>query len=133
MPALAHEPALVRDEPLPAISAMTLSEADLNRILEQLGGGRSSPDGRRNAFGRFGALHKEIRRRETHLYNAREANPTFPASHLQAKPWQTDLLRRTWSQLRQRLTEHPLRVHVEPPDDSPSARQAADNLEHVLE
>ena len=111
------------------ISADTLSEADLNHILDQLGGGRSE----RGALSRFSALHNRIRHRESHLYNTPEANPRFTAPHLDAEPWQTDLLRRTWSQLRQRLTEHPLRVHVEPPDDSPSARLAADNLEHVLE
>ena len=114
-----------------AILATTLSEADLNRILDQLGGGRSV--GSVGGLGRFSALHRRIREREAHLYNAPEVNPRFSAPHLEAEPWQTDLPRRTWSQLRQRLTEHPLRVHVEPPDDSPAARQAADNLEHVLE
>ncbi len=113
-----------------AILATTLSEADLNHILGQLGGGRSAPLG---VLSRFSALHERIRHRESHLYNARETDPKFHAPHLQAQPWQTDLPRRTWSQLRQRVTEHPLRVHVEPPDDSPAARQAADNLEHVLE
>lgn len=116
--------------PNEVVLATTLSEADLNHILGQLGGGRSAS---RGALSRFAALHERIRHRESHLYNAREADPKFSAPHLQAQPWQTDLLRRTWSQLRQRLTEHPLRVHVEPPDDSPTARQAADNLEHVLE
>ena len=133
MPALAHEAPLVADEPTPAIAASTLSEADLNQILSRLGGGRSSPHIAGNATGRFSGLHQRIRHREAHLYNTREADPRFTAPHLEAEPWQTDLLRRTWSQLRQRLTEHPLRVHVEPPDDSPTARQAADNLEHVLE
>ena len=113
-----------------AIQATDLSEADLNHILGQLGGGRSAS---RGTLSRFSTLHDRIRYRESHLYNDRAANPTFAAPHLQAQPWQTDLLRRTWSQLRQRITEHPLRVHVEPPDDSPTARRAADNLEHVLE
>lgn len=113
-----------------AILATNLSEADLNHILGQLGGGRSAA---RGALSRFSALHERIQSRESHLYNAPEANPKFSTPHLQAQPWQTDLLRRTWSQLRQRISEHPLRVHVEPPDDSPAARQAADNLEHVLE
>ncbi|MCY3567149.1 MAG: hypothetical protein OXH38_00865 [Chloroflexi bacterium] len=112
------------------IAARTLSEADLNHILGQLGGGRAATHG---ALTRFSALHERIRNREMHLYNSRRVDPRFAAPYLKAEPWQTDLLRRTWSQLRQRLTEHPLRVHVEPPDDSPAARQAADNLEHVLE
>ncbi len=112
------------------VAARTLSEADLNHVLGQLGGGRSAPHG---ALSRFSALHERIRNREMHLYNSRQVDPRFTAPYLKAEPWQTDLLRRTWSQLRQRLTEHPLRVHVEPPDDSPAARQAADNLEHVLE
>ena len=112
------------------VSARTLSEADLNHVLGQLGGGRSAPHG---ALSRFSALHERIRNREMHLYNSRQVDPRFTDPYLKAEPWQTDLLRRTWSQLRQRLTEHPLRVHVEPPDDSPAARQAADNLEHVLE
>ncbi len=112
------------------IAARTLSEADLNHMLGQLGGGRSAS---RGALSRFSALHDKIRERETHLYNSKQANPRFSPPYKEAEPWQTDLLRRTWSQLRQRLTEHPLRVHVEPPDDSPSAREAADNLEHVLE
>lgn len=129
MPALVQDAPSVPEEPPPAILADTLSEADLNHMLAQLGGGRSA----RGGLGRFSALHERIRYRESHLYNTREANPRFSAPHLDAEPWQTDLLRRTWSQLRQRLTEHPLRVHVEPPDDSPAARQAADNLEHVLE
>ena len=129
MPALAYANAAASQDDAPAMLAVTLSEADLNHILDQLGGGRSS----RGALSRFSALHERIRHRETHLYNTREADPRFSAPHLDAEPWQTDLLRRTWSQLRQRLTEHPLRVHVEPPDDSPASRQAADNLEHVLE
>ncbi len=112
------------------ILARTLSEADLNQMLDQLGGGRSNT---RGALSRFSALHERVRHREAHLYNTSEADPKFSAPHLDAEPWQTDLLRRTWSQLRQRLTEHPLRVHVEPPDDSPAARQAADRFEHVLE
>ncbi len=110
--------------------ATTLSESDLNQLLDQLGSGRLGASG---ALGRFAALHDRIRHREAHLYNTREADPRFAAPHLEAEPWQTDLPRRTWAQLRQRLTEHPLRVHVEPPDDTPAARQAADNLEHVLE
>ncbi len=116
----------------PRILARTLSEDDLNRMLEQLGGGR----GRSAALGgltRFGALHERVRQREQHLYNTDEANPSFTAPHSQAEPWQTDLLRRTWTQLRQRLTEHPLRVHVEPPNQSSSALRAADDLEHVFE
>lgn len=133
MPVLAHEPPLVDDESQPPVSATALSEADLNQILDQLGGSRSSLDRARGTPGRFTRLYEQIRKREAHLYNSSEVNPKFAAPQLKATPWQTDLLRRTWSQLRQRLTEHPLRVHVEPPDDSPSARQAADNLEHVLE
>lgn len=133
MPVLAHERPMAADESAPAISATTLSEADLNHILGQLGGGRSSAGRTVGVLSRFSALHERIRYREMHLYNSSEVDPGFSADHLEAKPWQTDLLRRTWSQLRQRLTEHPLRVHVEPPDDSPSARTAADNLEHVLE
>lgn len=131
MTVLAHEsPMAAEDSPSAgAILATTLSEADLNHMLGQLGGGRSGL----GALSRFSALHRRIREREAHLYNTREVNPRFEAPHLKAEPWQTDLPRRTWSQLRQRLTEHPLRVHVEPPDDSPTARQAADNLEHVLE
>ncbi|MXX80393.1 MAG: hypothetical protein F4Y69_05080 [Chloroflexi bacterium] len=117
-------------EEVARIAARALSEADLNHILGQLGGGRATT---RGALSRFSALHERIRNREMHLYNSRRVDPRFTAPYLKAEPWQTDLLRRTWSQLRQRLTEHPLRVHVEPPDDSPAARQAADNLEHVLE
>ncbi len=130
MTTLAYTDSAVAEEAATSILATTLSEADLNRLLAQLGGGRSTL---RRSLSRFSALHERIRHREAHLYNTREADPRFSAPHLDAEPWQTDLLRRTWSQLRQRLTEHPLRVHVEPPDDSPSARQAADNLEHVLE
>ncbi|MCY3922651.1 MAG: hypothetical protein OXG27_09660 [Chloroflexi bacterium] len=125
-----HEKSSAEAPATGAILATTLSEADLNHILGQLGGGRSALHG---VLSRFSALHERIRHRESHLYNAGEVDPKFQAPHLQAQPRQTDLLRRTWSQLRQRVTEHPLRVHVEPPDDSPSARQAADNLEHVLE
>ena len=113
-----------------AVLATALSEAELNQMLGQLGGGGTA---RRGLLSRFAALYERIREHELHLYNAVDVNPKFKTHHLQAQPWQTDLLRRTWSQLRQRLTEHPLRVHVEPPDNSPSARQAADHLEHVLE
>ena len=132
MPALAYTNPPAPQADARAVLATTLSEADLNHVLGhlgQLGGGRTQ----RGTLGRFSTLHRRIREREAHLYNEAEADPQFSASHLEVAPWQTDLLRRTWSQLRQRLTEHPLRVHVEPPDDSPAARQAADNLEHVLE
>lgn len=114
------------------ILARTLSEDDLKRILEQLGGGRSSRTGY-GGLNRFGALHARIREREQHLFNTKEADPNFAAPHSQADPWQTDLPRRTWGQLRQRLTEHPLRVHVEPPNQSSGSRRAADDLEHVFE
>ncbi len=113
------------------ILAHTLSEDDLNRILEQLGGGRGRAGG--GALTRFGVLHDRILHREQHLYNSEAVNPRFDKTHSKAEPWQTDLLRRTWAQLRQRLTEHPLRVHVEPPDQSDAARRAADDLEHVFE
>lgn len=128
MPQLAA--ALDLDLPPPLrVQAASLSEVELNRLLDQLAGS----DAARSGSGRFRALHERIRHREAHLYNDREANPTFNAAHLQADPWQTDLPRRTWAQLRQRLTEHPLRVHVEPPDQSPLAREAASQLEHVFE
>ena len=129
MPVLAHEEPIAAEESVGTILATTLSEADLNHMLDQLGGGRSG----RGMLSRFSELHRRIRVREAHLFNAAEVNPRFAEPHQLAEPWQTDLPRRTWSQLRQRLTEHPLRVHVEPPDDSPTSRQAADNMEHVLE
>lgn len=114
------------------ILARTLSEDDLNRILQQLGGGRGQGD-RPGGLTRFGPLHDRIRTREDHLFNTDAVNPRFSAPHSGAEPRQTDLPRRTWSQLRQRLTEHPLRVHVEPPNQSSAARRAADDLEHVFE
>ena len=112
------------------ILADSLSPDELNHLLEQLVGTGSDS---RGGLSRFGTLHERVRHRESHLYNERAADPQFSTPHLEAEPWQTDLPRRTWAQLRQRLTEHPLRVHVEPPDSSPLARQAADHLEHVLE
>lgn len=133
MPVLAHEAPLPAEEAAPAISATTLSEADLNHLLGHPAGGHSSRGRPRSVLSRFSALHEQVRFRETHLHNSIDANPQFTEPHVGTKPWQTDLPRRTWSQLRQRLTEHPFRVHVEPPDDSPSSRTAADNLEHVLE
>ena len=113
---------LVSDSP-------SLSVEELRALLGQLDD--SSRVG--GPLARFSGLHSLISRREAHLFNSSEVNPRFTAPHLDAEPWQTDLPRRTWSALRQRLTEHPFRVHVEPPDESPAARRAADDLEHVLE
>ena len=57
MPVLAHEPPLIDDEPQSPISATTLSEADLNQILDQLGGSRSSLNRARGTPGRFTKLN----------------------------------------------------------------------------
>ena len=107
---------------------------DLQRILDQLGAGRGPA---RGPLSRFDALHQRIRTREAHLYNAPEADPRFGAPWEDAKPWQSDIARRSWSQLRDRLTEHPFRIHVEPPEESPGgdprARRAANDLERVFE
>ena len=103
---------------------------DLQRILDQLGAGRAADHG---PLSRFDALYQRIRTREAHLYNSAEADPRFGAPWQDAKPWQSDLARRTWSQLRNRLTEHPFRVHVEPPGDAPRQLRAANDLERVFE
>ena len=103
---------------------------DLQHILDQLGAGRAAD---RGPLSRFDALYQRIRTREAHLYNAAEADPRFAAPWQDAKPWQSDLARRTWSQLRNRLTEHPFRVHVEPPGDAPRQVRAANDLERVFE
>ena len=107
---------------------------DLQRILDQLGAGRGPA---RGPLSRFDALHQRIRTREAHLYNAPEADPRFGAPWEDAKPWQSDIARRSWSQLRDRLTEHPFRIHVEPPEEPPGgdprARHAANDLERVFE
>ena len=103
---------------------------DLQRILDQLGAGRA---GGRGPLSRFDALYQRIRTREAHLYNSAEADPRFGAPWEDAKPWQSDLARRSWSQLRNRLTEHPFRVHVEPPGDAPREVRAANDLERVFE
>ena len=86
-----------------------------------------------DGFARFSALHARIREREQHLFNAAGADPKFPPPFEKAKPWQSDIARRTWSELRIRLREHPLRVHVEPPNDRAASRRAANDLERVLE
>ena len=103
---------------------------DLQRILDQLGAGRAADHG---PLSRFDALYQRIRTREAHLYNSAEADPRFGAPWQDAKPWQSDLARRSWSQLRNRLTEHPFRVHVEPPGDAPRQIRAANDLERVFE
>lgn len=103
---------------------------DLQRILDQLGPGRAADHG---PLSRFDALYQRIRTREAHLYNSAEADPRFDAPWQDAKPWQSDLARRTWSQLRNRLTEHPFRVHIEPPGDAPRQLRAANDLERVFE
>ncbi len=103
---------------------------DLQRILDQLGAGRAADHG---PLSRFDALYQRIRTREAHLYNSAEADPRFGPPWQDAKPWQSDLARRTWSQLRNRLTEHPFRVHVEPPGDAPRQIRAANDLERVFE
>lgn len=103
---------------------------DLQRILDQLGAGRAAD---RGPLARFDALYQRIRTREAHLFNAPDADPRFNSPWQEAEPWQSDIARRTWSQLRSRLTEHPFRVHVEPPDDDPRQIRAANDLERVFE
>ena len=111
--------------PAQALPQPSLSIADLQRILDQLGAGRA--DGR-GPLSRFDALYQRIRTREHHLYNTREANPLFGPPWEDAQPWQSDIARRTWARLRSRLTEHPFRIHVEPPGDAPEQRRAANDL-----
>ena len=103
---------------------------DLQRILDQLGAGRAAD---RGPLSRFDALYQRIRTREAHLFNAPDADPHFNSPWQEAEPWQSDIARRTWAQLRSRLTEHPFRVHVEPPDDDPRQVRAANDLERVFE
>ena len=103
---------------------------DLQRILDQLGAGRSAD---RGPLSRFDALYQRIRTREAHLYNTADADPRFAAPWQKASPWQSDIARRTWAQLRSRLTEHPFRIHIEPPSDDPDQQRAANDLERVFE
>ena len=105
-----------------------MDEEQLIGLLERLADGRGG-----DGFARFSALHARVREREQHLFNAAGADPKFPPPFEQAKPWQSDIARRTWSELRIRLREHPLRVHVEPPNDRAASRRAANDLERVLE
>ena len=106
-----------------------LSLDDLQRILSQLGAGRADA----GPLARFNALYQSIRHREAHLFNTLDADPTFHPPWENAEPWQSDIARRTWSEMRSRLTEHPFRVHVEPPGDSPRHIRAANDLERVFE
>ncbi len=103
---------------------------DLQRILDQLGAGRAAD---RGPLSRFDALYQRIRTREAHLFNAPAVDPQFTNPWQDAEPWQADIARRTWAQLRSRLTEHPFRVHVEPPNDDPDQIRAANDLERVFE
>ena len=106
-----------------------LSLDDLQRILSQLGAGRADA----GPLARFNALYQSIRHREAHLFNTLDADPTFHPPWENAEPWQSDIARRTWSEMRSRLTEHPFRVHVEPPGDNPRHIRAANDLERVFE
>ena len=106
-----------------------LSLDDLQRILSQLGAGRADA----GPLARFNALYQRIRHREAHLFNTLDADPTFHPPWENAEPWQSDIARRTWSEMRSRLTEHPFRVHVEPPGDNPRHIRAANDLERVFE
>ena len=56
MPVLAHEEPIASEESVGTILATTLSEADLNHMLDQLGGGRSG----RGMLSRFSELHRRI-------------------------------------------------------------------------
>ena len=113
MPSTAAEPPMSLDQ--------------LTALIDRLAGG-GSPAG-----SRFGSLHERIRTREQHLFNAPAVDPRLPEPFEDFGGWQTDAARRAWSELRVRLREHPLRVHVEPPNDSKEARAAANDLEQVFE
>lgn len=84
--------------------------------------------------GRFHALHNLIRQREYHFHNRPQADPRLPSPHSKdAEPFQIDTLRKTHLDMRSRLTENPYRIRVEPPQDRPSQRKPADQLEKVLQ
>ena len=107
-----------------------LSLGQLSDLIAQLA---SAPAAGRPGAARFSVLHERIRERERHLFNAPAADPRLPEPFRDFKVWQSDIARRTWSELRVRLREHPLRVHVEPPNDSEAARRSANDLEQVFE
>ena len=117
---------------MPSTAARTAAEPpmsldQLTALIDRLAGG-ASPAG-----SRFGPLYQRIRAREQHLFNSPSADPRLPEPFEDFGGWQTDAARRAWSELRVRLREHPLRVHVEPPNDSERARAAANDLEQVFE
>ena len=114
----------------PSAQETPLSLDQLSNLIAQLAAG---PAAGGTGRARFAVLHDRIREREQHLFNAPAADPRLPEPFHEFKAWQTDLARRTWSELRVRLREHPLRVHVEPPNDSAAARRSANDLEQVFE
>lgn len=80
--------------------------------------------------GRFDKLHNLIGVRQQHFFNLKKADQQLGPPHEGVAAFQTDVLRRTWSQARARMTEHPFRIRVIAP--SPGKQGKADDIEAAL-
>lgn len=83
--------------------------------------------------GRFGALHAKGRMREAHFFNSPDADQTLPPPHDQAEPFQSDIVRQSWTALKARYVENPYIIRIDDEDLSPGERTYANEVEAVLQ
>lgn len=112
---------------VPSKTATQFTEAELRVFIETLMSSRTG-DGTQ---GRFAELHKLIRIRDNHFYARLAADQKLPAPHDDVEPYQSDLLRKTHTQIKARMMENPYIFRVEPPREGLS--RTANNFETVLQ
>lgn len=129
-------PAIARRRTRKRITATTLDEAELRRIINSLSApnprdrnGNEGPSG----GGRFRRLHRLVRQRDEHFFALPAADQKLPHPYEDVEPFQSDILRQSWVDLKSRLVENPFRIRVEPPTEKTRDKNAANKLEIVLQ
>lgn len=116
----------------PAKRAATLTESECNAFIETLFGSGASGSGRSlSTGGRFATMHRFVRGRDEHFYNLKAADQRLPAPHEDVEPYQSDILRKTWAELKARMVENAYQFRVTPPREG--ASRAANTFETVLQ
>ena len=113
------------------IAARTFSEDTCVRLIQMNSTGRQVEG--TAIQGRFAQLHSECRVREGHFYNQPGYGPKFGEPFENAQVYQSDVLRKTYTEGRSRMLEHQPLIHVQPKRDIQAQRDAANALERYFQ
>src|SRR3990172_6227175 len=94
----------------PKVEARTFTEAQLRVFIRTLMSKRDK-DGTQ---GRFAKLHSDIQKRDAHFYNLPSVDQKLPPPHDDVEPYQSDILRKTWGELKARMQENLYAFRVTP-------------------